>query len=159
MQEEFMPEREMNPNAGNARRFRITANAGETAIEINLPATLPKNRQPNQYKIVKKDIPSEARNKIFRSKTVIWINNYGIRLRGNFGVKKGGKKQDPFIDEVEGEQFSHEVIVPGPAPEGHPTLVYFDGTNVQPAGATMDGSGNYHFNLNIGDPAAGWGGG
>jgi hypothetical protein len=158
MQEETMPEREMNPNAGNARRFRIAAVAGETAIEIVLPEALPRGKRPNNYRIVKKDIPEEARGKNFRGRAVIWINNFGIRLRGNFGVKQGGNKEDPFIDEVEGEQFSYEVIVPGPAPEGHPTLVYFDGSDVQLAGATTDSAGNYHFNLNIGDPATGWGG-
>ena len=154
-----MPEREMNPSAGNARRFRIAAEAGETAIEINLPATLPRNRQPNHYRIVKKDIPEGAKGKTFRGKTVIWINNHGIRLKGNFGVRRGGNKQDPFIEEVEGEQFTYEVIVPGPAPEGYPTLVYFDGTDVQPANATVDSNGFYHFTLDIGDPPDGWGGG
>ena len=153
-----MPEREMNPHAGNARRFRIDADEGETIVDIVLPARLPRNRQPNQYKIVKKDIPQRARGRTFRGKTVIWINNHGIRLRGNFGVRGGGNKQDPFIEEVEGEQFTYEVIVPGPAPEGFPTLVYFDGTDVQPTSATIDGDGNYHFNLNIGDPPEGWGG-
>jgi hypothetical protein len=158
-----MPEREMNPNVGNARRFRIAAEAGETAVEINLPVTLPRNRQPNHYKIVKKDIPDAAKGKTYgringKPAEVIWINNFGIRLRGNFGVRGGGNKQDPFIEEVDGEQFEYEVIVPGPAPEGYPTLVYFDGTDVQPAGATTDSEGNYHFNLDIGDPAAGWGG-
>ena len=154
-----MPEREMNPRAGNARRFRIDADADETAIEINFPRTLPKGRQPNNYKVVKKDIPDAAKNLSYGGKKVKWINNFGIRLRGNFGVKRGGNKQDPFFDEVEGEQFSYEVIVPGPAPEGLPTLVYFDGTNVQPANATRDSDGNYHYDLNIGDPPNGWGGG
>jgi hypothetical protein len=153
-----MPEREMNPRAGNARRFRIAADAGETAIEIVLPEALPRSRRPEHYRVVKKDIPKEAKGKAYRGKNVIWINNHGIRLRGNFGVRRGGNKQDPFIEEVEGEQFTYEVIVSGPAPEGHPTLVYFDGTDVQPAGATIDGDGNYHFNLNIGDPPEGWGG-
>jgi len=153
-----MPEREMNPNAGNERRFRIAAEADETTIEINLPITLPNNRQPSHYKVVKKDIPNEVKGLSYNGKKVIWINNHGIRLRGNFGVKQGGNKQDPFIEEVEGEQFSYEVIVPGPAPEGHPTLVYYDGSAVQPAGATRDNEGNYHFNLNIGDPPDGWGG-
>ena len=154
-----MPEREMNPQAGNARRFRIAADADETAVDIVLPERLPKNRRPNNYRIVKKDIPGEVRGKTYRGKTVIWINNYGIRLRGNFGVKAGGNKQDPFIDEVDGEQFSYEVIVPGPAPEGYPTLVYFDGKDVQPANATVDSDGFYHFTLGIGDPPSGWGGG
>jgi hypothetical protein len=153
-----MPERNMNPQAGNARRFSIAADAGETITDIILPTRLPKNRQPNQYRIVKKDIPEEAKGKTYRGKTVIWINNFGIRLRGSFGIKAGGSKQDPFIDEVEGEQFSYEVIVPGPAPEGYPTLVYFDGMDVQPANATVDGDGNYHFTLDIGDPPDGWGG-
>ena len=154
-----MPEREMNPRAENARRFRIAADAGETTIEINLPRTLPKNRQPNHYRVVKKDIPDAAKNLIYGGKKVKWINNFGIRLRGNFGVKRGGNKQDPFFDEVEGEQFGYEVIVPGPAPEGLPTLVYFDGTNVQPAhNVTTNSDGNYLFNLNIGDPPTGWGG-
>jgi hypothetical protein len=153
-----MPERDMNPQAGNARRFRIDADAGETAIDILLPDRLPGNRQPHHYRIVKKDIPEEAKGRTFRGKTVIWINNHGIRLRGNFAVRGGGNKQDPFIDEVEGEQFSHEVIVPGPAPDGYPTLVYFDGKEVQSAGATTDSAGFYHFNLNIGDPPTGWGG-
>jgi hypothetical protein len=153
-----MPEREMNPKAGNARSFRITADVGETAIDIILPDRLPKGRQPNQYRIVKKDIPEQARNKTYGGKPVKWINNYGIRLRGNFGVRAGGNKQDPFTDEVDGEQFSYEVIVPGPAPEGLPTLVYFDGTDVQPANATVDSDGFYHFSLDIGDPPDGWGG-
>jgi hypothetical protein len=154
-----MPEREMNPQAGNARRFRIDADANETALELILPDRLPGNRPPNQYKIVKKDIPAEAKGKTFRGKTVIWINNFGIRLRGKFVVRGGGNKQDPFFDEVEGEQFRYEVIVPGPAPEGLPTLVYFDGADVQPANATIDNDGFYHFTLDIGDPADGWGGG
>jgi hypothetical protein len=154
-----MPEREMNPQSGNARRFRIVADADETAVEILLPDQLPKNRRPNQYIIVKKDIPELAKAKNFRGKPVIWINNFGIRLRGNFGVKSGGTRQNPFFDEVGDEQFRYEVIVPGPAPKGYPTLVYFDGTEVQPASATMDSSGDYHFFLDIGDPASGWGGG
>ena len=153
-----MPERDMNAQAGNARRFRIAADAGETSIEIVLPDRLPNNRQPANYRVVKKDIPDEAKGKTYGGKTVKWINNHGIRLRGNFSVRGGGNKQDPFIDEVEGEQFNYEVIVPGPAPEGLPTLVYFDGTNVQPANATVDSEGDYHFTLNIGDPPDGWGG-
>lgn len=154
-----MPEREMNPQPGNLRRFRIDADPGETVIEIQLPARLPNDRPINQYKIVKKDIPEEAKGRIYLEKTVKWINNFGIRLRGNFAIKAGGNKQDPFIDEVGGEQFRYEVIVPGPAPEGLPTLVYFDGTDVRPAGATIDAGGDYHFNIDIGDPASGWGGG
>ena len=154
-----MPEREMNPHAGNARRFRIAAEVGETAVEIVLPEALPRGRRPEHYRVVKKDIPEEAKGKTYRGKTVMWINNHGIRLRGDFEVRGGGNKQDPFIEEVEGEQFTYEVIVPGPAPEGLPTLVYFDGTDAQPTGATTDSDGNYHFNLNIGDPATGWGGG
>lgn len=154
-----MPEREMNPQAGNERRFRIEADAGETAVEIILPPGLPRNRRPEKYKIVKKDIPGVAKGKTFRGKTVIWINNFGIRLRGSFEVKSGGSKQDPFIEEMQGERFTYEVVVPGPAPKDYPTLVYFDGTDVQPSGATVDDNGNFHFNLNIGDPATGWGGG
>jgi hypothetical protein len=153
-----MPEREMNPQAGNARRFRIDADAGETAIEIILPDQLPKGRGSNQYKIVKKDIPNEAKGKTYGGKTVIWINNHGIRLRGSFKTKKGDTKQDPFIDDVDEEQFTYEVIVPGPPPKGYSTLVYFDGTNVQPANATLQNDGFYHFTLDIGDPPDGWGG-
>ena len=153
-----MPEREMNPQAGNERRFRIDADAGETALDIALPADLPNNRRPSNYKVVKKDIPDAARGKTFRGKTVKWINNFGIRLRGNFTDKKGGSQQDPFIDDVNGEQFSYEVIVPGPAPEGLPSLVYFDGTNVQPTNAVADNNGDYKFTLGIGDPPTGWGG-
>jgi len=61
-----MPEREMNPQAGNERRFRIDADAGETALDIALPADLPNNRRPSNYKVVKKDIPDAARGKTFR---------------------------------------------------------------------------------------------
>ncbi len=154
-----MPEKEMNPQAGNARRFRITAEVGETAVEILLPTRLPKGRQPKDYKIIKKDIPESVKGLTYGGVTVLWINNFGLRIRGNFTIKKGGTKQDPFIDEVEGEQFDYEVIVPGPPPKGYATLVYFDGTNVQPASATIDSSNNFHFNLNIGDPPTGWGGG
>ena len=153
-----MPEREMNPRgagAENSRRFTIVADTtDETAIEIKLPS----DKQPDKYKIVKKDIPAAAQTESYGGKKVKWINNFGIRLKGNLKVKKGGKKQDPFIEEVEGEQFNYEVIVPGPAPAGLPTLVYFDGKNVQPTGATPDSDGNYKFSLNIGDPPNGWGG-
>jgi hypothetical protein len=155
----MMAERDMNPQAGNARRFSITADAGETVIEIVLPDRLPRGRQPNQYRVVKKDIPEAARGKTYGGKTVKWINGYGIRLRGDFGVRAGGNKQDPFTDEVEGEQFTYEVVVPGPAPEGLPTLVYFDGREVQPTNAVEDSNGTYKFTLDIGDPAVGWGGG
>jgi len=153
-----VPEREMNPRAENARRFRIDAEEGETAIEIELPRTLPNGKQPGNYKIIKKDIPNAVKNLSYGGKKVKWINNFGIRLRGNFAVKQGGNQQDPFIDDVDGEQFTYEVIVPGPAPASLPTLVYFDGTNVQPANATKDSEDNYHFNLSIGDPPNGWGG-
>ena len=153
-----MPEREMSSQAGNTRRFQIDADAGETAIEIVLPERLPKGRGLNEYKVVKKDIPGEARGKTFRGKEVRWINNYGIRLRGNFGVKQGGAKQDPFVDEVDGEQFDYEIVVPGPAPEGYPTLVYFDGRDVQSTNAQPDAENVYKFTLNIGDPPTGWGG-
>ena len=158
-----MPEREMNPRgngAENSRRFTIAADTTEeTAIEIKLPDALPNGRGPDKYKIVKKDIPAAARNKSYGGKNVKWINNFGVRLKGNFNVRGGGSKDDPFIEEVDGEQFSYEVIVPGPAPADLPTLVYFDGTDVQPTNATIDSDGNYHYNLNIGDPASGWGGG
>jgi len=148
------PEREMNPRAGNARRFKIDADAGETAIDIQLPRTLPNGKRPNNYKVVKKDIPDAAKNKSFGGKKVKWINCFGVRVRGTFG-----NKNDPFIEEVSGEQFTYEVIVPGSSkPAGYETLVYFDGTNVQPANPSTDSDGNYHFNLNIGDPPNGWGG-
>lgn len=153
-----MPERTMNPQAGNPRRFRIDADAGETNVDIVLPDGLPRNRRPDKYKIVKKDIPAEAKDKLFGGKKVKWINNFGIRLKGSFGVKSGGNKQDPFMDEVNGERFTYEVIVPSPPPAGFASLVYFDGANVQPTGATPDSSGNYRFSLNIGDPPTGWGG-
>ena len=153
-----MPEREMNPKAENARSFRIDADAGETPVEIVLPDGLPRNRRPDKYKVVKKDIPAAAKNKTYGGKKIKWINNFGIRLKGNFGVKSGGNKQDPFMDEVHGERFTYEVTVPGPPPAGFTTLVYFDGTNIQPTGATPDSGGNYRFSLNIGDPPTGWGG-
>jgi len=154
-----MPEREMSAQSENARRFRIAADTGETPVEIVLPDGLPRNRRPEKYKIVKKDIPTAAKNKTYGGKKVKWFNNFGIRLKGNFTVLSGGNKQDPYIEEVHGERFTYEVIVPGPAPADLPTLVYFDGTDVQPTNATMDSDGDYHFNLNIGDPATGWGGG
>lgn len=154
-----MPEREMFPDAENPRKFRIDADAGETAIEILLPDQLPAGRLPTQYKIVKKDIPGEVRSITYNGKLVVWINNHGIRLRGVYEVITGGEKEDPFIEEVKGERFTYEVIVPGPAPEGYPTLVYFDGTDVRPANPTIDPEGYYHFNLDIGDPPDGWGGG
>jgi hypothetical protein len=156
-----VPEREMNPHGvepEKSRKFTIAADAGETAIDIELPETLPKNKKPKDYKIVKKDVPQAAKDKSYGGKKVKWINNYGIRIKGNLKVKKGGNKQDPFIDEVAGEQFSYNVTVPGPPPAGFTTLVYFDGTNVQPTGATPDSGGNYRFSLNIGDPPTGWGG-
>jgi hypothetical protein len=153
-----MAEREMNPQAGNPRRFTVLAEAGERAIDIVLPDRLPNNKQPAAYRVVKKDIPEAARGKTYGGKTVVWINNHGIRLRGNFPVRRGGNEQDPFYSDVDGEEFRHEVIVPGPPPEGYHTLVYFDGADVQPANATIDSDGFYHFMLDIGDPADGWGG-
>ena len=128
------PEREMNPRAGNARRFRIDADAGETAIEIKFPRTLPNGKQPSAYMVVKKDIPAAAIGKTYgeidgQPAVVKWINCFGIRLRGTFGGKN-----NPFIDDVSGEQFEYEVVVPTSSkPEGYTNLVYFDGTNVQPA--------------------------
>lgn len=155
-----MPEREMNPRAGNARRFRIDADAGETAVEINFPSTLPNNRQPNHYRVVKKDVPDAAKGKTYgringKPAVVKWVNCFGIRLRGTFGGKN-----NPFIEEVSGEQFEYEVIVPASSkPEGYTNLVYFDGTNVQPARNVTEDSEGYHFKLNIGDPPTGWGDG
>lgn len=155
-----MPEREMNPRAGNARRFRIDPDAGETALEIELPRALPKSRQPNHYRIVKKDIPDAAKGKTYgringKPAEVKWINCFGIRLRGTFEGKN-----NPFIEEVSGEQFEYEVIVPASSkPEGYTNLVYFDGTNVQPARNVTEDSEGYHFKLNIGDPPTGWGDG
>ena len=155
-----MPEREMNPNAGNARRFRITADAGETAIEIVLPEALPRGRSPENYRVVKKDIPAAAMGKTYgkindQPAVVIWINCFGVRLRGTFGGKN-----NPFIEEVSGEQFEYEVIVPvSSKPEGYTNLVYFDGTNVQPVRNVTEDSEGYHFKLNIGDPPTGWGDG
>jgi hypothetical protein len=147
------PEREMNSRADNARRFRINADTGETAIEIELPETLPNGRQPASYLVVKKDVPTAALNQSYRGKKVIWINCFGVRLRD-------ANRNNPFIEEVSGEQFEYEVIVPAASkPEGYETLVYFDGTNVQPAPNPSLDNNEYHFKLNIGDPAAGWGGG
>ena len=154
------PEREMNPRAGNARRFRIDADAGETAIEIKFPRTLPNGKQPSAYMVVKKDIPAAAIGKTYgeidgQPAVVKWINCFGIRLRGTFGGKN-----NPFIDDVSGEQFEYEVVVPTSSkPEGYTNLVYFDGTNVQPARNVTEDSEGYHFKLNIGDPPAGWGDG
>ena len=155
-----MPEREMNPRAGNARRFRIDADADETAIEIELPRTLPKSRQPNHYRIVKKDIPEAAKGKTYgqingKPAVVKWVNCFGIRLRGTFEGKN-----NPFIEEVSGEQFEYEVTVPASSkPEGYTNLVYFDGTEVQPARNVTEDSEGYHFKLDIGDPPTGWGDG
>ena len=154
------PEREMNPRAGNARRFRIDADAGETAIEIKFPRTLPNGKQPSAYMVVKKDIPAAAIGKTYgeidgQPAVVKWINCFGIRLRGT-----SGGKNNPFIDDVSGEQFEYEVVVPTSSkPEGYTNLVYFDGTNVQPARNVTEDSEGYHFKLNIGDPPAGWGDG
>jgi len=155
-----MPEREMNPRAGNARRFRIDADVNETAIEIEFPRTLPNGKQPGNYRVVKKDIPDAAKGKTYgqingKPAEVKWINNFGIRLRGSFGGKN-----NPFIEEVSGEQFEYEVIVPvSSKPDGYTNLVYFDGTNVQPVGIVTEDSEGYHFKLNIGDPPTGWGDG
>jgi len=147
------PEREMNSRADNARRFRINADTGETVIEIELPETLPNGRQPASYLVVKKDVPAAALNQSYGGKKVIWINCFGVRLRD-------ANRNNPFIEEVSGEQFEYEVIVPAASkPEGYETLVYFDGTNVQPAPNPALDNEEYHFKLNIGDPAAGWGGG
>jgi len=147
------PEREMNPRAGNARRFRIDADAGETAIEIELPTTLPNGKQPRNYKVVKKDVPDAAKNLNYRGKKVKWVNCFGIRLRD-------ANRNNPFIEEVNGEQFDYDVIVPTDSkPEGYETLVYFDGTNVQPVPNVTTESDGFHFKLNIGDPPSGWGGG
>ena len=141
-----MPERDMNPQSENARRFRIAADAGETSIEIEFPTTLPNGKQPGNYRVVKKDIPDAAKNLSYGGKKVKWINNFGIRLKGNFGVKAGGSKQDPFFEEVEGEQFNYQVIVPASSkPTGYETLVYFDGTTVQPANPTTDDNDNFIF--------------
>ena len=163
------PEREMNPHANdnseNSRRFTIAADADESTVEIRLPAQLPNGRQPSAYSIVKKDIPDAAKGKTYgkvngEDAVVKWINCFGIRLRGNFDVIGGGKKDNPFIEEVSGERFSYEVVVPVRSrPTGYQTLVYFDGTDVQPArNVTTDLNGDYHYNLNIGDPPQGWGG-
>jgi len=155
-----MPEREMNSRAENARRFGIAADAGETAVDIILPARLPNNRQPGEYKIVKKDIPAEAKGKTYgrikgKPAEVVWINCFGVRLRGSFGGKN-----DPFIEEVSEEQFEYEVIVPASSkPEGYTNLVYFDGKEVQPAKNVTEDSEGYHFKLNLGDPPTGWGDG
>lgn len=155
-----MPERDMNPQSENARRFRIAADAGETSIEIELPQTLPNGKQPGNYRIVKKDIPDAAKGKTYgqingQPAVVKWINCFGIRLRGTFGGKN-----NPFIEEVSGEQFEYEVIVPASSkPEGYTNLVYFDGENVQPASNVTEDSEGYHFKLNIGDPPTGWGDG
>jgi len=147
------PEREMNPRADNARRFRISADADETAIEIELPRTLPNGRQPSNYLVVKKDVPAAALNQSYGGKKVKWVNCFGVRLRD-------ANRNNPFIEEVNGEQFEYEVIVPAASkPEGYETLVYFDGTNVQPAANVTVDSDGHHFKVNIGDPAAGWGGG
>jgi hypothetical protein len=150
----------MNPQSENARRFRIAADAGETSIEIELPQTLPNGKQPGNYRIVKKDIPDAAKGKTYgqingQPAVVKWINCFGIRLRGTFGGKN-----NPFIEEVSGEQFEYEVIVPASSkPEGYTNLVYFDGENVQPASNVTEDSEGYHFKLNIGDPPTGWGDG
>ncbi len=147
------PEREMNPHAGNARRFRINADEGETAIDIELPRTLPNGKQPSNYLVIKKDIPATALNLNYGGKKVKWVNCFGIRLRD-------ANRNNPFIEKVSGEQFDYEVIVPtNSKPQGYETLVYFDGTNVQPAPNVTTENDGFHFKLNIGDPPSGWGGG
>ena len=152
MKEDIVPpEREMNSQAGNARRFRIDADTGETAIDIEFPETLPNGKQPNNYKVVKKDIPDAAKGLSYGGKEVKWINCFGIRVRNP-------NSNNPFIEDA-GEQFSYVVIVPASSkPAGYNTLVYFDGTNVQPANPSTDSDGNFRFSLNIGDPPNGWGG-
>lgn len=155
------PEREMPSQAENARRFRIDADTGETAIDIELPRTLPNGKRPSNYLVVKKDVPAAAIGKTFgqingQPAVVKWVNCFGVRLRGTFEGKS-----NPFIEEVSGEQFEYEVIVPaGSKPEGYTNLVYFDGTDVKLApNVTTDSAGDYHFKLNIGDPPTGWGDG
>ena len=149
-----MPELPVQAQAENPRKFTVPAGAGQTALDI----TLPNDKQPANYRVVKKDIPTEAQGKQFKGKTVKWINNFGVRLLGQHQTKKGKKKTDPFFEEVEGETFSYNVVVPGPTPEGYKSLVYFDGAKPTDTGATTDADGNYHFTLSIGDPAVGWGG-
>lgn len=158
------PEQEMPPqandNSARSRRFTITARDDETAIEIRFPSDLPNGKQPSAYMVVKKDIPAAAIGKAYgtidgKPAVVKWVNCFGVRLRGTFGGKN-----NPFIEEVSGEQFEYEVIVPTKSkPEGYTNLVYFDGTNVQPAPNVTTESDGYHFKLNIGDPPTGWGDG
>lgn len=149
-----MPELPVQANAGNARRFTIPANDKETTIDV----ILPNDKEPGNYIIVKKDIPSEAKGQKFRGATVKWLNNFGVRLKGKFKTKKNVEADNPFIEEVDGQAFSYQVVVPGPAPEGYSTVVYFDGKDVQLGASAPDSDGNYRFSLDIGDPAAGWGG-
>ena len=149
-----MPELPVQANANNARKFTIPADRGQTALDV----VLPKNKQPGKYKVVKKDVPTEAQGKKFKGKKVKWINNFGVRLLGKHKTKKGKDETDPYFEEVDGETFSYNVVVPGPAPSGYDSLVYFDGSNPVDAGAKVDNDGNFKFSLSIGDPAVGWGG-
>lgn len=160
-----MPETEMPPQANDnserSRRFTITATGDETAIEIRLPRDLPNGRQPSAYMVVKKDIPAGAIGKTYgeidgQPAVVRWVNCFGVRLRGTFGGKN-----NPFIEDVSGEKFEYEVVVPASSkPQGYTNLVYFDGTDVKPApNVTTDSAGDYHFKLDIGDPPTGWGDG
>ena len=149
-----MPEQIVPAHAQNERRFTIPPGANETALDV----VLPNNKQPGNYKVVKKDVPAAAQGKQFRGKPVKWINNFGVRLKGRFRTKRNTDEDDPFIEDVEGQSFDYDVVVPGPAPEGYSSVVYFDGNDVQLGAAALDSDGFYRFSINIGDPPTGWGG-
>ena len=139
-----MGEQIIQARPGKPRDFDIPADAADSD-QKKVTLILPEAEDPGRYVIVKKDIPGQARQK-GRDKNITWINNFGIKFRGNFV-----------------EHIDYQVVVDVPPPGMN--YFYFDGVNVQSfADADVDESGSQYpgqwvLTLHSGDPPVGWGGG
>ena len=137
-----MGEKVLQAKPGKSREFDVPADSKDKN-QKKVTLILPESEDPGRYVIVKKDIPGQAKTK---GKNVTWINNFGIKLQGQFVAS---------ID--------YQVVVDAP-PAGM-VYFYFDGVNVQQfASGDVDSSGSqfagqWVLTMHSGDPAVGWGGG
>lgn len=136
-----MSEKVIKSIQGKPREFVIPADK-RTKNQRDVTLILPDSEDPGRYVIVKKDIPQKA---FAKGKNYIWINNFGVKLQGEFV-----------------EKIDYQVIADAP-PTGK-SYFYFDGENVQPfAVEDVDSSGSTYagkwvLTMHSGDPAVAWGG-
>ncbi len=94
-----------------------------------------------RYTVWQKDFPEGIEDLRFQGRSVIWVNNFGLkRVEDGDYVPTVPEGYTVILDDV---------------PKGE-TAVYYDGQNVRALGTTPEGGGRVEATLTEGDPPVGW---